>query len=195
MSPPTLCDPGASLYFFPKSYEQEGEASQPGGWNPVAWLTGKHGATIFAILTAGFIAAIPLPGSPWGWDSAGKGGLILWPLFGATNQLLGGLAFLVITFWMWRRNLPVFFVAIPTVFMLLLPGIAMGIELFKLNGWLALQQWHLVFIGLATMALEIWMIAEALIAWPKAKGVLEPALPSLPGTGVLEPQSEGSRSC
>lgn len=181
--------------FSPKSYEQEGEASQPGGWNPVGWLTGKHGATIFAILTAGFIAAIPLPGSPWGWDSAGKGGLILWPLFGATNQLLGGLAFLVITFWMWRRNLPVFFVAIPTVLMLLLPGIAMGIELFKPNGWLALQQWHLVFIGLATMALEIWMIAEALIAWPKAKGVLEPALPSLPGTAVLEPQSEGGRSC
>jgi carbon starvation protein len=79
--------------------------------------------------------------------------------------------------------------------MLLLPGIAMGIELFKPNGWLALQQWHLVFIGLATMALEIWMIAEALIAWPKAKGVLEPALPSLPGTAVLEPQSEGGRSC
>jgi len=39
------------------------------------------------------------------------------------------------------------------------------------------------------------MIAEALIAWPKAKGVLEPGLPSLPGTEVLEPQSEGGRSC
>ncbi|MDA0349425.1 MAG: carbon starvation protein A [Verrucomicrobia bacterium] len=163
--------------------------------NPLGWLTNKHGATVFAIVLAGLIAAIPLPGSPWGWASAGKGGLILWPLFGATNQLLGGLAFLVITFWMWRRNLPIFFVAIPTVFMLLLPGLAMGVELFKPNGWLALQQWHLVFIGVATVALEVWMIAEALIAWPKAKGVLEPSLPPLPGSLRAEPQTEGGRSC
>lgn len=165
------------------------------GRNPCVWLTNKHGATILAIIIAGFIAAIPLPGSPWGWQSAGKGGLILWPLFGATNQLLGGLAFLVITFWMWRRNLPIFFVAIPTVFMLLLPGLAMGIELFKPNGWLALGQWHLVFIGLATVALEVWMIVEAWIAWPKAKGVLEPSLPPLPGSLGTQPQTEGGRSC
>ncbi|MBH52963.1 MAG: carbon starvation protein A [Opitutaceae bacterium] len=168
---------------------------KPNSLNPFAWLTNKHGATIFAIILACFIAAIPLPGTPWGWESAGMGGLILWPLFGATNQLLGGLAFLVITFWMWRRNLPVFFVAIPTVFMLLLPGLAMGVELFKPNGWLALQQWHLVFIGLATVALEIWMISEALIAWPKAKGVLEPALPPLVGVMDTESQTEGDRSC
>ena len=143
---------------------------------------------------AAISAAIPLPGEQWGWASAGKGGLILWPLFGATNQLLGGLAFLVITFWMWRRNLPIWFVAIPTVFMLILPGIAMSIELFKEGGWIAKAQWHLVVIGAATLALEIWMIAEAFIAWPKAKGVLETSLPPL--QAVAEgPHSEGGRSC
>jgi carbon starvation protein len=173
----------------------QGSSQKSTSWNPFVWLTNKHGATIFAIVIAGFIAAIPLPGSPWGWDSAGKGGLILWPLFGATNQLLGGLAFLVITFWMWRRNLPIFFVAIPTVFMLLLPGLAMGVELLKPTGWIAEGQWHLVFIGIATVTLEIWMIAEAWIAWPKAKGVLEPSLPPLPGSVGAEPQTEGGRSC
>jgi carbon starvation protein len=174
-----------------------GEAAdhKPHTWNPFVWFTNKHAAAILAIVVAGFIAAIPLPDSPWGWESAGKGGLILWPLFGATNQLLGGLAFLVITFWMWRRNLPVLFVAIPTVFMLLIPGVAMGIELFKPTGWIAEGQWHLVFIGLATVALEIWMIVEALIAWPKAKGILEPALPPLPTAPPIEPQTEGGRSC
>jgi len=169
-----------------------GEAAdeKPHVFNPFTLLSNKHGASLFAIAVASAIAAIPAPG-----NGPGTGGLILWPLFGATNQLLGGLAFLVITFWMWRRNLPVFFVAIPTVFMLLLPGIAMAIELFKPTGWLALQQWHLVFIGVATMALEIWMITEALIALPKAKGVLEPPLPSLPGTVGAELQTEGGRSC
>ena len=66
--------------------------------NPLAWLTNKHSATIFAILIAGALAALPAPGREWSWQSAGTGGLILWPMFGATNQLLGGLAFLVIGF-------------------------------------------------------------------------------------------------
>ena len=35
------------------------------------------------------------------------------PLFGATNQLLAGLAFLVIAFWLWRRSLPVWFIVPP----------------------------------------------------------------------------------
>ena len=82
-------------------------------------------------------AAFPKPGAEWSWETAGTGGLNLWPLFGATNQLLGGLAFLVVLFWMWRRGLPVWFVGIPAVFMLVLPGVAMGIELFKTGGWLA----------------------------------------------------------
>ena len=78
--------------------------------------------------------------------------------------------------------------------MLILPGIAMSIELFKEGGWLAQGQWHLVLIGAATLALEIWMIVEALAAWPKAKGVLEVALPPLaPATDG--PHSEGGRSC
>ena len=31
----------------------------------------------------------------------------------------------------------------------------------------------------AALLLEAWMIVEALLAWPKAKGVLEEALPPL----------------
>ena len=184
-----------------------GEAADLGAhaFNPFVWLTNKHGATIFAVSIAALIAALPAPGSDWGWENAGKGGLILWPLFGATNQLLAGLAFLVITFWMWRRKLPVWFVAIPMVFMLFLPGIAMSIQIFGENGWLpktlesmrngtsASNTGILAFIGIATIALQIWMIIEALIAWPKAKGILEPQLEPLPE--VNAPIPEGGRSC
>ncbi|MDB2686912.1 hypothetical protein N9Y42_06840 [Mariniblastus sp.] len=31
-------------------------------------------------------------------------------------------------------------------------------------------------IGLVTIALQIWTVVEAVIAWPKVKGVLEPQL-------------------
>lgn len=139
-------------------------------------LSGKHGATLFAIMIAGVVAALPLPGTAWTWATSGSGGLILWPLFGATNQLLGGLAFLVILFWMRRRNLPTYYIVLPTIFMLILPGLAMGIEMFQPNGWFATHQWHLVFIGLVTLILEIWMIIEAALAWRLSKGILEPVL-------------------
>ena len=59
-------------------------------------LANKHGATIFAVTVAALVAAMPAPGQPWELAELGKGGMILWPLFGATNQLLAGLAFLVI---------------------------------------------------------------------------------------------------
>ena len=165
-------------------------APKPGislGGNPLSWLTNKHGATILAVALAFLVAYIPAPGK-----APGTGGLNLWPLFGATNQLLGGLAFLVILFWMWRRKLPIWFIAIPTCFMLILPGVAMGIELLRPGGWVARGDYLLVGIGAATLLLEFWMIAEALIAWPKARGVLEDALP--PMRSAL-PQSDGGRSC
>ena len=162
--------------------------------NPLTWLTNKHGATIFAIVLAGAMAYTPSgPGK-----DPGTGGLLLWPLFGATNQLLGGLAFLVITFWMWRRRLPIWFVVIPTIFMLILPCWAMLHQLFveavgSDQGWIAMKSWHLVLIAFATIALEIWMILEAFAAWPKAKGVLEPAVEPLPAIPSVE--NEGGRSC
>jgi carbon starvation protein len=161
--------------------------------NPLSWLTNKHGATILAVILAFGVAASPTTGLEWSWENAGKGGLNLWPLFGATNQLLGGLAFLVILFWMRRRNLPIWFIAIPAIFMLILPASAMVIELFKPNGWIAGQKPLLATIGLATLALEIWMLIEASIAWPKVKGVLEQSLP--PINSQTDTQNDGGRSC
>jgi len=73
-------------------------------------LTTKHGATLFAVILAGIIAALPSPGSSWEITNLGKGGLLLWPLFGATNQLLGGLAFLVILFWLRQKKAPTWFI-------------------------------------------------------------------------------------
>jgi len=156
---------------------------------PFALLTNKHGATLFAIALAGFVAAAPIAGNEWAWGNAGKGGLLLWPLFGATNQLLAGLALLVILFWLWRRNLPIAFVAIPAVFMLILPGVAMAMNL---RGFLADGDRMLASFAIGTLALQAWMIIEAVIAWPKVRGKLEQELPPLP---TAQTANEGGRSC
>lgn len=142
-------------------------------------LHNKHGATLLAVVTAAVLAAVPPAGESWGWHNAGKGGLILWPLFGATNQLLGGLAFLVVTFYLWRRGKPVWFILLPMTFMLLMPLWAMFAQCFFGSGdmpsWISQQKWLLVGIGLATAALEIWMIIEALRLFPRTRGILESA--------------------
>ena len=142
---------------------------------PFALLQNKHGATIFAIVIATGMAAIPPGGAEWSWVNAGKGGLILWPLFGATNQLLAGLSFLVITFYLWRRGRAVWFLVIPMIFMLIMPIWAMTYQLFFAPGWLIAEKPNMLLggIGLATIALEIWMIVEAIKLFPKAKGLLE----------------------
>lgn len=135
-------------------------------------LANKHAATLFAVLLAGLIAALPGgPGKP-----LGSGGLLLWPLFGATNQLLGGLAFLVILFWMRRRGLPLWFIAAPALFMLVLPATALLLQLFHGEGaWLtgATPNHLLGGFGIVTLLLEAWIVWEAWKAWPKAHAALE----------------------
>jgi carbon starvation protein len=163
--------------FAPKS-DAGGIAGQPGfSLNPLVWLTNAHGATFFAVSTAFVLALFPKPGDAWTWETIGKGGLILWPLFGATNQLLAGLAFLVVTFWLWRRGLPIKFTAVPMIFMLCLPAWAM---LTDLGRWWNKGQYLLSGVALLVFLLEVWMVLEAILLWPKVKGVLEPMLPPLP---------------
>ncbi len=150
--------------------------------NPLRLLTNRYGATLFAVIVAYLIAR--MPEAPGGVP--GKGGLILWPLFGAINQLLAGLAFLVITFWLRRRGLPFAFTIIPGILMLVLPAIAMSVNL---RNFAEAGNWLLFVFGFATILIEIWMIAEALSVWKKSKGILEDS--------ALAPASDtdGGRSC
>ena len=152
-------------------------------------FTNMYIATGAAVVSAFVLAAMPQSGDAWGWNSIGKGGLALWPMFGATNQLLGGLAFLVICFWLWRRNKPIWFVVLPAIFMLIMPAWAM---ISQLSGWWDKRQFVLVFVAMVTLVLEVWMVVEAILVWPKAKGILEDALPPLPDRRT---DSDGGRSC
>lgn len=144
-------------------------------------LRNKHGATLFAVGVAMLLAAVPPSGGEWGWANAGKGGMLLWPLFGATNQLLGGLAFLVIAFYLWRRKLPVWFIILPMIFMLVMPMWAMIWQIFIGSegnaAWWEQGNWLLVSIGLASIALELWMLWEAWQLFPKVRGVKEARAP------------------
>jgi len=154
-------------------------------------LTNRYVATIVAIVLGGVIAM-----QPNATGLRGVGGILLWPLFGATNQLLAGLAFMVILFFLWRRGKPIWFVAIPMGFMLLMPASALLIQLFDPTiGWVTHFQDKklLAIIGLITLGIQIWMLIEGYLAWPKAKGVLESNAPAKQSESIAV--NEGGRSC
>jgi carbon starvation protein len=128
-------------------------------------LANKYTATAFAVVTAGFLALI---------KEGGKGGLILWPLFGATNQLLACLALLVVTVYLAKKGKPIVYTFIPMLFMLIMTGWAMihNLVTFYREGLL-----HLLIIGAIVVALEIWMIVEAfgvLVSARRAPALQEP---------------------
>lgn len=149
-------------------------------FNPFKWLTNRYVATFFAIVVAYLIARLPgADGTP------GKGGTILWPLFGAINQLLAGLSFLVITFWLRRRGMPNAITIIPGIAMLLLPFIAMS---FNLRIFSESGNWLLFVLGFTTILLEIWMIVEAGLMWGKIKNLPE-------DSNSAPANTQGGRSC
>ncbi len=140
----------------------------------------KYVATSLAVGVGGAIAI-------FAGEKPGAGGLMLWPLFGATNQLLAGLAMMVATFYLWRRNKAIAFLAIPTVLMMLVPGWAMMYDLFY--NWIPQKKFLLTGFGLGILLLQIWMFIEAGLVWKKARGVLEPQLAPLPTSPVVRAKS------
>jgi carbon starvation protein len=117
----------------------------------------KHPATFIAVITALLLAFS---------SGGGKGALALWPLFGAVNQLLGGLALLVITVWLAKKKIPAFYTAIPMVLMIAMTGWAMKINLV---GFYAQDEWLLFSIGALITLLQIWMVVEGVIVLMRLK--------------------------
>ncbi|MGA1874991.1 MAG: carbon starvation protein A [bacterium] len=130
------------------------------------FLKGRWTATALAVITAFLLAFATGPD--------GKGALTLWPLFGAVNQLLAGLALIVLTIYL-RRKGPYYWVAlIPCIFMMVMTlwGMIMNLRDYFSGG-----NWCLVIIGSLCFLLAIWMCWEAFLAFvrpsflPKEEGV------------------------
>ena len=160
-------DPGTLCASVPLCLRASPSLASP--WNPCRYLATTHGATIFAVVSALFLAFIPPAGAAWSLGVAGKGGLILWPLFGATNQLLAGFAFVVITAWLIATKRPWWFAIVPGVFMLIVPAWAMVWQAFIGNeanaSWMEQGSWVLVAVGSVTLALEAWLLVEVGMRW------------------------------
>ncbi len=94
------------------------------------------------------------------------GGMILWPIFGATNQLLAGLCFLLIISYVLRRRKPVWFLVIPAGLMLVLPTWAMCTQIMT---WINGEKWLLVTMGIAVQVIALCLAIEAVRVFRKLK--------------------------
>jgi len=89
--------------------------------------------------------------------AGGKGGLVLWPLFGTTNQLVAGVTLLVVAVWLRRAGRPVAPVVVPMVFVATATIFAM---IGELQGYVRSGNWLLAVLGGAILALDGWVLAE-----------------------------------
>lgn len=123
----------------------------------IPFLHRRHPATALAVLSAAALAFS---------EAGGKGALMLWPLFGTSNQLLAGLVLLVATVYLMKRGMRAWPVVIPMIFMIVTSSWTMIVNVQRFSGS---GQHHLFVIGILLLGLEAWMIFEALKCVKKHK--------------------------
>ncbi|SNC64086.1 carbon starvation protein [Kytococcus aerolatus] len=97
----------------------------------------------------------------------GSGGMLIWPLFGTTNQIMAGLTLSVVAVMLVRRGRPVLPALVPLVFVLVMSVIALFVQLgtFYDEG-----SWLLLALDLIILVAAVWVIIEAVGAMVRARG-------------------------
>jgi len=137
-------------------------------------LSNRWAATAVAVITAGLLAF-------GAGASPGTGAMILWPMFGAVNQLLAALALLVVTVYLRRRRggLAYLITLLPCLFMLVLTLWAVVANEIDFVGK---RQWPLIVINAVTLVLAVALIVEAFVVLlrPRAAAAAAAGSPASP---------------
>lgn len=124
------------------------------------FLTGKYTATFIAVVTALLLA--------FATGAGGKGALKLWPLFGAVNQTLAGLALIIITLYLKTKGGIKWMIAgIPALLMMFMTIWALIINQgkFGASNNLLLQSVNGLILFLAA-----WIVIEGVIKFVSISG-------------------------
>jgi len=90
--------------------------------------------------------------------ASGSGGLVIWPLFGSTNQILAGLTLLVISVMLMKYGRPARYTLVPMIFVLITSSWA---ALIKLKEFYDIENWLLFTIDLIVVITTVLVILEA----------------------------------
>ncbi|HIK73893.1 MAG TPA: carbon starvation protein A [Alcanivorax sp.] len=126
----------------------------------IGWMRKAFPATLLSVASC-LILAFGAGGAD------GSGGLLIWPLFGTTNQLLAGLTLLVITVMLVRRGRPTFYTLGPLVFLLVMTLAAL---LMQLRDFYQKENWFLLGLDLVVLVAAVLVTLECVAALRRAKG-------------------------
>lgn len=122
-------------------------------WGNIYHLPGLTNNYVATLVAVGCCLALAFgAGGP-----SGSGGLIIWPLFGTTNQLLAGLTLLVISVMLVKLARPVWYTLLPLIFLLTMTILALIYQLaefYRASQWLLLGLDGVILIAAILVALE-----------------------------------------
>jgi carbon starvation protein len=102
----------------------------------------------------------------------GSGGLVIWPLFGTTNQLLASLTLAIIAVVLLRKKRNPLPVLIPLVFVMVMSIYALIVQLGTF--WND-KDWLLLALDVVILVASLWVALESAIAMQAArKGSFDP---------------------
>ena len=122
----------------------------------VKFLSNRYIATVIAIVPAIMLAFWNL--SEPGTGAIRQAGWVLWPIFGASNQMLGALTLMVLTLYYWQKKKPILPLLLPMLFILVLTFSALIVNAIKFSGENSL----LFILTLLLIILILWMVYEGI---------------------------------
>lgn len=109
--------------------------------------------TAVAVLVAGALT--------FSQGADGSGGMLIWPLFGTTNQLLAALTMGIITVMLLRKRRPFLPVLIPMVFVLVMSLYA---ALVQIGNFFQAENWLLFTLNVIILVAGTWVLVESVVA-------------------------------
>ena len=132
-------------------------------------------AELAGVKLSGLVATIIAVGCALGLTFSmgldGSGGMLIWPLFGTTNQLMAGLTLSVVVIILTQLRRPTWPVLIPLVFV---TAMSLWAAVLQLRTFLEAGNWLLLVLDVIIICCAIWVIVEAFTAISKARK--EPAV-------------------
>ncbi|GAA4827282.1 carbon starvation protein A [Garicola koreensis] len=116
-------------------------------------------------ITSTVIAVVIALALTFSQGADGSGGLLIWPLFGTTNQLMAALTLTIVSIMLIRKGRPFLVALVPAAFVLLVSASA---AIVQLGDFFSQGEWLLLSLDVIIIIASFWVMVEAIIAMSKA---------------------------
>ena len=122
-------------------------------------LQNRYVATLFALVPGIMLAMWNVPKASGAAGETEAAAWVLWPIFGASNQMLAALTLMVLSLYFWKRGKPVLPLILPMLFVMSITLISLFL---KLNEFFGASNWFMTAFTALLLSLTLWMILEGI---------------------------------